>query len=83
MSMFKSRVKRLEDQRRRRLPPGQTHFTSAVRVPPEIPHEAWRQWVAEQPCACGRVACPERRIGLLVPTPCQTAEEWRRYYAPR
>jgi hypothetical protein len=58
---------------------------SAVRLPPELPHDRWHEWLVEQPCACGQTHCPERRIGLLVPTHCATAEEWqarfRRYAA--
>jgi hypothetical protein len=83
MSVYKSRVKRLEDRRRRRLPPGQGHFTSVMQVPDDVPHQAWDQWLAGQPCACGVVGCPERRVGLLIPTKCQTAEAWSHRYAPR
>jgi hypothetical protein len=52
-------------------------------VPPDVPHDAWDQWVAGQPCACGVVGCPERRVGLLLPAKCQTADEWSDIYAPR
>jgi len=80
MSLLKSRVKALETEQQRNYPPGGQHFTSVVHVPPEIPSESWHDWLASQPCACGVVGCPSRRIGLLIPTRCQTAEEWEPRY---
>lgn len=72
------RLQRLEQRLRHECP---AHVTGMVRVPADIPHEAWHPWLAEQPCACGVVGCPQRRIGVLVPTLCQTPEEWERRYA--
>jgi hypothetical protein len=83
MSVYKSRLKRLEGQRHRRLPPGQGHVTSVMQVPLDVPYDAWDTWVAQQPCRCGLVGCAARRIGLLIPAKCQTPEEWERHYAPR
>jgi hypothetical protein len=79
-------VQHLERRWRRQHPSKLAHFTSVVHIPPEIPHERWHAWLAEQPCACGQTQCPARRIGLLVPTRCTTAEEWQarvRRYAER
>jgi hypothetical protein len=80
MSGLRTRIQRLEERHRRY---GPTHFTDMVCVPPDVPHEAWDRWLAGQPCACGVVGCPERRVGLLLPAKCQTPEEWERAYAPR
>jgi hypothetical protein len=79
MSFRNARVKRLEARQRRHHPPERAHFTSVVRVPPEVPYEECDAWLEEQPCACGQPYCPERRIGLLAPAKCQTAEEWQAY----
>lgn len=76
----RTRLQRLEQRLRHHRP---AHFTSIVRVPPDVPDEAWHPWLAEQAWACGVVGCPERRIGLLVPSPCQTDEAWERRDAPR
>jgi hypothetical protein len=80
MSFFKSRISRLEARQRRQHPAELAHFTSGVQVPPAITEADWHDWLAEQPCACGAIGCPERRIGLLVPTRCQTADEWVERY---
>jgi hypothetical protein len=80
MSFRKSRVSRLEARQRRQHPAELAHFTSVVQVPPEIGEADWHDWLAEQACKCGQVGCPGRRIGLLVPTRCQTAEEWVERY---
>jgi hypothetical protein len=74
---YHARLTRLEAHRHQQRPPG--HFTSIVRVPPEIPSAAWDAWLAEHPCACGVVGCLQRRIGLLLPTRL-TPEEWQRRY---
>jgi hypothetical protein len=60
---FQSRLIKLEAYRQRRTP---AHFTSIVRVPAEIEEADWREWLRHQPCACGMVACPERRVGAVV-----------------
>jgi hypothetical protein len=80
MSGFRSRLSSLEARQRRAHPPHREHFTAVVTVPPDIPAEAWHDWLARQPCACGRMFCDQRRIGLLIPTRCQTAEEWAARY---
>jgi hypothetical protein len=78
MTNSEKRITRLEEAQRLRH--GDGHFVSIVHVPPEIPDEDWRTWLAAQPCACGLVGCPERTVGLLIPTPCATIEEWEARY---
>jgi hypothetical protein len=68
----------LEEHRRERRPLG--HFTSIVRVPHDIPHEAWDAWLVSQPCACGRTYCDHRRVGVLLPETCESPEEWEAHY---
>ena len=73
MSFRTSRVSRLEARQRRQHPAELAHGTNVVQVPSEISEPHWHEWLAQQPCRCGQVGCPERRIGLLVPTRGQTA----------
>ena len=80
MSSMKSRLRALEARQRRQHRPGSEHFTSVITVPETIPHDAWLDWLSSQPCACGMVGCRQRKIGLLLPTRCQTAEEWAARY---
>jgi hypothetical protein len=77
---FRSRIARLEDRQRRQHRPGEQHFSSVVTVPETIPAEEWHAWLASQPCVCGVVGCGQRKIGLLIPTRAQTAEEWEARY---
>jgi hypothetical protein len=79
MSGLRTRIQRLEERHRRDRP---AHVTGTMCVPPDVPQDAWDRWVAGQPCACGVVGCPERRVGLLLPTKCQTADAWSDTYAP-
>jgi hypothetical protein len=63
----RSRLLRLEEYQRRRLPPN--HFVMSVRVPWDLPdgmdQETWlREGVR---CACSQLRCPEMRIGLALP----------------
>ena len=76
-----SRLIRLEQHCRQRRP--LAHFTSVVRVPHEIPHEAWDAWLMSQPCACGRTSCEQRRVGVLLPDKCDTPEAWEARYGRR
>jgi hypothetical protein len=69
---FQSRLSKLEEYEHRRTP---AHLTSVVRVPADIEEADWRAWLAEQPCACGQVRCPERRVGMVVSEPL-TPEAW-------
>jgi hypothetical protein len=80
MDFHKSRVKALGARQRRQHRPGHDHFTSTVIVPLDVPSREWDAWLRAQPCACGVVGCPERRIGLLLPTKGQTLEEWEARY---
>ena len=79
MNFHRARLTRLE-ARQRRQHRGDEHFTSTITVPPDIPAEAWHDWLSSQPCACGVVGCGQRKIGLLMPTRAQTAEEWAARY---
>jgi hypothetical protein len=83
----RSRLLRLEEYQRRRLPPN--HFMMSVRVPWDLPddmdQEAWlREGVL---CTCGERGCPELRIGLVLPEKAPSAEVWaqraQEYYARR
>jgi hypothetical protein len=77
MSALTSRLRALEGRERRAHPPSLRHFTSVVRVPSDIPDDAWGEWLHTQPCACGTIGCALRSIGTLLPTPCQTEEAWQ------
>ncbi len=79
MSM-KSRLHALEDRQRRQHRPGGEHYTPVLHVPAHIPSHQWEAWLRAQPCPCGVVACDKRKIGLLLPTRAQTAEEWEARY---
>jgi hypothetical protein len=68
MSGLKSRLAKLEAHLRREHPPDQEHCSAVVLVPPDIPYDAWDDWLASQPCACGQLHCPERTIGVVLPT---------------
>jgi hypothetical protein len=76
VSWLRTRITRLEARQRRQQSSARDHFTSVAQVPPDVPDDAWDTWVAQQPCMCGVVGCPERRIGLLIPTKYTAGEEW-------
>jgi hypothetical protein len=79
MSSMKFRLHALEARQRRQHRPGE-HFTSIVRVPQTVPHDGWLDWLASQPCACGQTYCDQRRVGALLPEPCETPEAWAARY---
>ena len=68
MSGLRSRLAKLAARLRGDQPPGRAHDTAVVVVPREVPYEVWDDWLASQPCACGQFQCPERTIGVLLPT---------------
>jgi hypothetical protein len=76
---LKSRLKRLEARQRRQHRPGE-HFTNIVRVPQTVSHDGWFAWLSSQPCACGQRNCDQRRVGALLPEPCESPEEWEARY---
>jgi hypothetical protein len=78
----RSRLQALEARQRRQHPPGDEHFTSIVRVPADIAHEDWLDWLASQPCACGRSSCDQRRVGIVVPERL-SPEQWTARYRPQ
>jgi len=73
---FRQRIVRLEEYRRRRLPPD--HFLTSVRVPWDLPPgmdtDTWLQ--TEVVCSCGQRGCPEMRIGAVWPDKAPSAEAW-------
>ncbi len=73
-----TRLTRLEQVYRQPRAPG--HFTGVVRVPHDIPHDAWEAWLASQPCACHQRFCPQRRVGVLLPAKCASSTEWEAHY---
>jgi hypothetical protein len=60
---LKARLIKLEEYRQRRTP---AHFTPIVRVPADIADDNWRDWLARQPCPCGKMGCEQRRVGAVV-----------------
>jgi hypothetical protein len=84
---YRHRMTRLEEYRRRRMPP--SHFVVSVRVPWDLPRgidqETWLQ--EEVLCTCGQKGCHEMRIGLVLPEKAPSSEAWaeraQAYYAKR
>ena len=82
MSFRRNRIARLEARQRRQHRPERVHFISIVRYP-------WRgaepeaDWLRSLVCPCGQRACPQLRIGALLPEKAPSAEAWaaevRRY----
>jgi hypothetical protein len=83
---YRQRIIRLEEYRRKRLPP--SHFLTIVRVPWPLPAGMDQlTWLEEQVmCACGLVGCPELRIGAILPEKASKeawTEEAQQYYRRR
>ena len=78
----RSRLARLEEYRRRRLP--HSHHLSVVCYPFDC--EDRDRWIREElECACGVIGCPLMTIGYLGPAKAPSPDEWSRqsqdYYA--
>jgi hypothetical protein len=58
---YRHRIVRLEEYRRTRLPP--SHFLAIVCTPWDLDPVDEDEWLQTLVCACGRVGCPELRIG--------------------
>jgi hypothetical protein len=73
---YRQRVTRIEEYRRRRMPP--SHFLMSVQVPWDLPAGMDQEtWLAEEViCPCGERGCPEFRIGLVVPAKAPSVEAW-------
>ena len=78
---YHTRLIKLEKHCRQRRP--LAHFTSVVRVPCEIPDDAWEAWLASQPCACGMPYCDQLRVGVLLPEKRESPEAWEARYGRR
>jgi hypothetical protein len=52
------------------------HCTGVVRIPHDIPDEAWDAWLVSQPCAWGQRYCEQRRVGVPLPETCASPEAW-------
>jgi hypothetical protein len=52
------------------------HFIHMLKYPCHLACDALEAWIAEQ-LACGCYPdCPGKRVGLLLPEKCKTAEDW-------
>ena len=84
---YRQRVMRIEEYRRRRMPP--SHFVVSVHVPWDLPRGMNQDtWLREEvTCACGQRGCSELRIGLVLPEKAPSAEAWtaraEAYYSHR
>jgi hypothetical protein len=82
---YRHRIVRLEEYRRTRLPP--SHFLAIVCTPWDLDPVDEDEWLQTLVCACGRVGCPELRIGALVPEKAPSAQAWservQEYYVQR
>jgi hypothetical protein len=65
-----------------------THHRPILCVPADVPDA--EAWVVAQACVCGRLDCPQRSIGMVIPGPAslqawETAavEFHQRRYGPR
>jgi hypothetical protein len=82
---YRHRITRIEEYRRRRMPP--SHFRMSMRVPWDLPAGMDQEtWLAEEvTCPCGQRDCPEFRIGLVIPAKAPGVEAWaeraQTYYA--
>jgi hypothetical protein len=78
MSRFSQRLERLEAQQHEQTP---AHYTPCLWVSWwVVADDDWDAWVLRQPCRCGVIGCPERRIGLVMPAKAPSPEAWYARY---
>ena len=73
---LKSRLTALEARHDRVHPAHLAHFTSILFVPAHLEDDEWEAWIAAQPCRCGRISCPERSIGAILPEKYDSDAAW-------
>jgi hypothetical protein len=69
---YEARLRRLETHRQRPV----SHFLSIVRIPWDVEEADEPDWLRGLRCSCGQRACPQLRIGVILPEKAPSAEVW-------